>query len=138
MSLRSKARTCALQMLFQWEVGKQDPHTIEEGFWHMTRSEKNTRAFANELFEGAVADAAAVDALLADHIQNWRVERVSVIDRAILRLGAHELRRGKTPPKVVLNESVELAKEFSGEDAGSFINGVLDALWHALPKKKEG
>ena len=136
MSLRHKAREFALQMLFQWEIGRQDPRRIEEGFWRMARAEKTTRALANELFENSVKCAAELDAMVAGHAQNWRLERMAVIDRAILRLAACELRTGKTPPKVVLDEAVELAKSFSSEDAAGFVNGVLDALLKSLPKEQ--
>jgi transcription antitermination protein NusB len=134
MSLRHKARQYALQMLFQWEIGHQEPGRIEDGFWRMAQAEKVTRAFANELFEGVAARAAELDALIAAHAKNWRLERIALIDRAILRLATYELCAGKTPAKVALDEAVELAKTFSSEDAASFINGVLDSLLHALPR----
>ena len=135
MAQRHKAREFALQMLFQWEIGRQDPRRIEEGFWRMARAEKTTRALANEFFESTVAGTAELDTLVAAHAKNWRLERMAVIDRAILRLAACELRAGKTPPKVVLDEAVELAKTFSSQEAASFVNGVLDAVLKSLPKK---
>jgi N utilization substance protein B len=135
MALRHKAREYALQMLFQWEIGRQDPRRIEEGFWRMVRAEKTTRGLANQLFESTVAGTEELDALVAAHSKNWRLERMAVIDRAILRLAACELRTGKTPPKVVLDEAVELAKTFSSQEAASFVNGVLDAVLKSLPKK---
>ena len=131
MALRHKAREFGLQMLFQWEMGKQEPWQIESNFWKNARAEKNTRVFANQLFEGAVAETSALDALIAHHAENWRLERIAAIDRAILRLAAHELRTGKTPHKVVINEAVELAKKFSSEDAAPFINGILDAIYRS-------
>ena len=134
MSLRTKSRECALQMLFQWEIGHQEPSRIEDGFWRMAPAEKRTREFANQLFEGTVASVADLDALVAARLENWRPERLAVIDRAILRLAAYELRQAKTPPKVVLNEGIELAKKFSSEEAARFINGVLDALLRSLRK----
>jgi N utilization substance protein B len=134
MSLRHKAREFAVQMLFQWEIGRQEPSRIKDGFWRMARAEKTTRALANELFDNAVACAGELDALVREHSENWRMERMAVIDRAILRLAASELRTAKTPPKVVLDEAIELAKTFSSQDAASFVNGVLDALLKA-PKK---
>jgi N utilization substance protein B len=121
-------------MLFQWEIGHQEPGRIEDGFWRMAPAEKRTREFANELFEGTVASAGELDALVAARSDNWRPERMAVIDRAILRLAAYELRQAKTPPKVVLNEGIELAKKFSSEDAARFINGVLDGLLRSLRK----
>ena len=135
MPQRRKPRQYALQMLFQWEIGKQDPGRIEDGFWRIARAEKSTRAFADELFESVVKNAPELDALVAQHIDNWRMDRLAVIDRAILRLGVHELRAGTVPRKVVVDEAVELAKAFSSEDAAGFVNGVLDSVLHALPEK---
>jgi N utilization substance protein B len=137
MSLRHKSREYALQMLFQWEIGRQQPSRIEEGFWTVVRAEKASRIFANQLFEGAVAGAAELDTLVAGHAEHWRLERMSVIDRVILRLAALELRSSKTPPKVALNEAVELAKKFSSAEAAPFVNGVLDALLRTLQKKEK-
>lgn len=122
-------------MLFQWDMSPQEPAKLETRFWRGARAAAQTRAFANRLFEGAVADVKALDQLLATHTENWRAERVAAIDRAILRLGAHELKGGETPPKVVLNEAVELAKKFSSEDAGAFVNGILDSVRKALTSK---
>jgi transcription antitermination protein NusB len=135
MPQRHKARQYALQMLFQWEIGRQEPRRIEEGFWRIARAEKSTRDFANDLFEGVVKSAAELDALVSAHTENWRLERIALIDRAILRLGAHELSSGKTPRKVAVDEAVELAKTFSSEDAAGFVNGVLDSVLHALAGK---
>ncbi len=132
MSLRHKAREFALQMLFQWEIGRQQPALVEAGFWKNARAEKTTRAFAKRLFEGAVAEAAALDELVSAHSVDWRLERFAAIDRAILRLAVHELRAGETPPKVVINEAVELAKKFSSAEAAPFINGILDAIHKSL------
>ena len=101
----------------------------------MAKAEKNTRTLANEIFEGSVKACEELDTLVGQHAQNWRLERMSVIDRAILRMAAWELRQGKTPPKVVLNEAVELAKTFSSHEATAFVNGVLDSLLKSSQKK---
>jgi len=135
MSLRRKSREYALQMLFQWEMGKQDPSRIENGFWANTRAQKSTREFANQLFENAAARAAELDPIISTHAKNWRIERMPAIDRAILRLAISELRTMGTPPKVVLNEAVELAKKFSTEEAASFVNGILDAAMKSFAEK---
>jgi N utilization substance protein B len=124
-------------MLFQWEVGGiNPPAALEEGFWLMARAERSTREFANELFEGAAARTPEIDALLASHSKEWRVERMGAIDRAILRLAAYELSAGKTPPKVVINEAVELAKAYSTAEAAPFINGILDSLMKSLKTER--
>lgn len=133
MPLRRKSREYALQMLFQWEMGKQEPARIEEKFWRSARAQESTREFANQLFESAAARAEELDAIIASHTEHWRIERMAAIDRAILRLAIAELRARGTPAKVVLNEAIELAKTFSSEDAASFINGVLDAVMKTPP-----
>lgn len=121
-----------MQMLFQWEMSRQDLSKLEAKFWRGAKAADETRAFANRLFESAAKDVAALDELIAKHTDNWRPERLAAIDRAILRLAIHELRAGETPPKVVLNEAVELAKKFSSDDSGPFVNGVLDACSKSL------
>ena len=138
MAQRHKARECALQMLFQWEIGRQELERIERGFWQIVGADKNMRFFADQLFEGAARNAAELDGEVAALSEHWRPERFAVIDRVILRLAAFELSTKKTPAKVVLNEAVELAKKFSSEDAASFINGILDALVRSGEKKAEG
>ena len=135
MTLRRKSREFALQMLFQWEMSEQEPSRIEANFWKSARAEKNTRVFANQLFEGTVAQVAALDELLGKHTEHWRTERMAAVDRNILRLGAYELRSTDTPAKVILNEAVELAKKFSSEESAPFINGVLDAVAKSLEGK---
>jgi N utilization substance protein B len=127
-----------MQMLFQWDMSRQDPPKLEAKFWRTAKAADNTRAFANKLFEGAAKYADELDALIVQHAQNWRLERMAIIDRAVLRLAIYELRTKETPPKVVLNEAVDLAKKFSSEDAGAFVNGILDAVNKALVEKADG
>lgn len=135
VSLRTKAREFAMQMLFQWDMSEQLPAKLEAKFWRAAKAADSTRQFANELFEGTVKDTAAIDELIVKQAANWRMERLAVIDRAILRLAIFELRAAATPPKVVLNEAVDLAKKFSSEEAGSFVNGILDAVHKSLQPK---
>jgi transcription antitermination protein NusB len=135
MTLRRKSREYALQMLFQWEMGKQEPVRIEDGFWKNARAQKSTREFANQLFENAAARAEELDPIISTHAQHWRIERIAAIDRAILRLALAEMRTTSTPAKVVINEAVELAKKFSSEEASGFINGILDAAAKSFSEK---
>jgi N utilization substance protein B len=121
-----------MQMLFQWDMSQQDFAKLETKFWKAAKAAAQTRAFANQLFEGAAHDAVELDGLIAKLAENWRLERISAIDRAILRLALHEMRATDTPPKVVINEAVELAKKFSSEEAGGFVNGVLDSYRKSL------
>jgi N utilization substance protein B len=135
VALRTKAREFAMQMLFQWDMSRQDAAKLEAKFWRAAKAEDSTRTFANKLFEGASRDADSLDALIVQHAKNWRLERMAIIDRAVLRLAIYELRGGETPHKVVINEAVDLAKKFSSEDAGSFVNGILDAVHKTLLSK---
>ena len=135
MSLRTKAREFAMQMLFQWDMSQQDPTKLEATFWKSAKGADKTREFANRLFEGAAKDVAALDEIIGKHCENWRFERLAAIDRAILRLAIHEMSSSDTPPKVVLNEAIELAKKFSSEESGAFVNGVLDSFHKSLTVK---
>ena len=135
MSLRTKAREFAMQMLFQWDMSQQDPSRLEAKFWKSAKAADATRAFANQLFEGAAKETPALDQIISKHCENWRFERLAAIDRAILRLAIYEMGSSDTPPKVVLNEAVELAKKFSSQESGSFVNGVLDSVHKSLTIK---
>jgi N utilization substance protein B len=137
MTLRRKSREFALQMLFQWDMTRQDAKRIERNFWKSARAEERTRNFANQLFEGAVALAGEIDALVAKLSENWRLDRLATVDRGILRLAISELRLGTAPPKVVIDEALELAKKFSSEESPAFLNGVLDAAYKNLEPKPE-
>ena len=132
MALRTKSREFAMQMLFQWDMSQQDPSRIESNFWKGAKAAAQTRTFANQLFEGASHDATELDEIIATHAAHWKLERISAIDRSILRLAMHEMRATDTPGIVVINEAVDLAKKFSSEDAGGFVNGILDAYRKTL------
>ena len=136
MGLRAKAREYAMQMLFQSEMSPQDPKKLETKFWKSAKASDTTREFANALFEGAAKETAFADEQITKHAVDWKLERIAAIDRAILRLGIYELRRGETPARVVINESVELAKKFSSEDASSFVNAILDIVRKSLVAAK--
>jgi transcription antitermination protein NusB len=131
---RRRAREAALQILYQWDVGRGDvDRAVETFFGHQwpdaQPAPEDVRAFASALARETVARLAAIDALVADTAQHWRPERMAVLDRLILRLAVCELMRDvDTPPAVVINEALELARTFSTEDAVKFINGMLDAI----------
>src|SRR4030095_8878747 len=133
-SLRTKAREFAMQMLFQWEMHPQEARKLEKKFWRGASASEDTEIFANELFEGASRRAKESDAVISRHCQNWRFDRLAAIDRAILPLAIHEMLAGNLPHKVIINEAVELAKKFSGDDSGRFVNGVLDAVSKVHPR----
>jgi len=132
MTLRRKSRIFALQMLFEWDMTRQDPARVEKLFWRSAPATASTRDFANQLFEGAVKQVDTLDELAAKFAENWRLERIAAIDRNILRLAIYELRAATAPSNVVINEALELAKKFSSARAPSFLNGVLDAVRRSL------
>jgi len=124
-----------MQMLFQWDMSQQEFARLESRFWKSAKAADKTRAFANQLFEGAAKDVAGLDEIIGKHCENWRFERLAAIDRAILRLAIHEMKAAETPAKVVLNEAVDLAKKYSSEESGGFVNGVLDSIHKSLQTK---
>lgn len=132
MTLRHKSREFALQMLFEWDMTRQAPARVEKLFWKSARAADSTRKFANQLFEGTVAEAASIDPLVEKLAENWRLDRLAAVDRSILRLAIYELRFGTAPPKVVIDEALELAKKFSSAEAPAFLNGILDAAFKSL------
>jgi N utilization substance protein B len=134
MTLRRKSREFALQMLFEWDMAQQKPKQIEQNFWKMARAADSTRKFADQLFEGAAAQADVNDKLIAELSENWRFERLAAVDRNILRLAIYEFKSGTAPPNVVIDEALELAKKFSSAESPAFLNGILDAA----QKKLEG
>jgi transcription antitermination protein NusB len=132
MTLRRKSREFALQMLFEWDMTRQKPARVEQHFWKTARAAEETREFAQQLFEGAVSQVEATDALVSELSENWRLDRLAAVDRNILRLAVYELRCGTAPAKVVIDEALELAKKFSSAEAPAFVNGVLDAAGKRL------
>jgi transcription antitermination protein NusB len=127
MTLRRKSREFALQMLFEWDMTRQEPARVEQLFWKSARAAVSTREFADKLFEGSVAKSGEIDQLVEKLADHWRLERLAAVDRSILRLAIYELRSGTAPPKVVIVEALELAKKFSSAEAPAFLNGILDA-----------
>ena len=134
---RHRARQVALQMLYQWEVGRLDmadvrrsrPAEPEAALPHALQ------AFAERLAEGTATSIATIDPLISDAASSWRIERMNVVDRLILRLAVHEFLEEKdTPANVIINEALELARSFSSDDAVAFVNGVLDAIRRKLER----
>ena len=137
---RHRAREAALQMLYQWEVGRASAQEAVVTYWPARESEQpvadETRTFANALMRGTIERVKDADELIAAHARNWRVERMAIIDRLVLRLAIYELlTEPDTPAKVIINEALELARTFSGEEPVPFINGILDAVRKTLDRE---
>ena len=136
MRNRSKSREYALQMLYQMDIRRTPSGETPDAFWPFHDPPAEVKAFANQLFSGTVEHLPEIDALIARHADNWDMKRMAVIDRNILRLGAFELLYlADVPPKVCINEAIELAKHFGDTESGKFVNGILDAIHkaHARP-----
>jgi N utilization substance protein B len=128
----------ALQMLYQWEIGRLSMLEIRQAFWDSADrpAPEEVRAFALGLAEGVVAHVQELDPIIVDAADNWRLERMNVVDRLVLRLATYELLHELgTPARVVINEALELARTFSGDDAVRFVNGVLDAIRRTLQRE---
>lgn len=120
-------------MLYQWEVGQHDVEEVLRTFWSADlpgagETPENVRAFAEQLVRATVGNLERIDPLISATAEHWRISRMAAIDRLILRLAISEFLTGDTPRNVVINEALELAKTFSGDDSAKFINGILDAV----------
>jgi len=128
MPSRRLARELALQALFSVEIGHRDPAEVLDEYL-ATRAQGDHRLFVKDLVLGTLEHMHESDATVGPLLQGWTIERLPTIDRLLLRMGTFELRHRPTTPKpVVINEAVELAKRFSTEDSGRFVNGVLSAI----------
>jgi N utilization substance protein B len=131
---RHRARESALQILYQWEIGRGDVDAAAETFFTLQWPDEDPppeelRTFATMLARTTVETLGAIDPLIAETAERWRPERMAVIDRLIMRMAICELLRDKsTPGVVVINEALELARTFSTEESVKFINGMLDAI----------
>jgi transcription antitermination protein NusB len=129
MPSRRKSRELALQMLFQWDLGRHSIEQVKKTFLGPRKLDEETARFARELFEGTVREAPALDVQVRSHSQHWRLERMAAVDRNIIRLALYELfHLRENPPAVVINEALELARRFSTADSVEFVNGVLEGV----------
>jgi transcription antitermination protein NusB len=129
MGTRRKARELAVQLLYQHDLAKMDPEEGMRLFWEYFPVDMEAREFCTQLVLGTLDRLAVIDDLLSEASENWSLNRMSVVDRNILRLATYELvDRPEIPPSVSLNEAIEIAKKYSSPDAAVFINGVLDRV----------
>jgi N utilization substance protein B len=136
MGTRRKSRELCLQMLFQWDMGKESPEQVRKTFWaERDEVDEETRGFADDIFRVAVDRQPQIDELIQKHAQNWRMDRMAAVDRNVLRAGVAEfLGHHETPRPVVINEALEIARKFSAPESVQFINGVLDSVGKELNK----
>lgn len=130
---RHRARQAAVQMLYQCEVGQHDIEEVVRTFWSanlpgLEGAPESVRTFAEQLVRMTQANLGKIDPLIVETAEHWRLSRMAALDRIILRLAIAEFLDGSTPRNVVINEALELAKTFSGEESVKFVNGILDAV----------
>ena len=140
MGTRRKSRELTMQMLFQGDLGKQTPDEVRGLFWTSRDDvDAETRGFAEDLYRVATVRREEIDALIESHAQNWRLERMAVVDRNVLRTAIAEmLGYPKTPAAIVINESLEIARRYAAPESVNFLNGVLDAIARSVLKQRLG
>lgn len=133
MGKRTRARECAFQILYQWDVTREPMDRVCGLYWQVRTTTEETRARAEQLARGTARAAGELDAKITAAAHNWRFDRIAGVDKSILRMAAYELaHEPHTPASVVIDEAVELAKRFGEKDSPAFVNGVLDAVRRAL------
>jgi len=138
MRLRSKAREVALHLLYQVEFSKTDYHKAFQAYLENHPQRQEVVDFSLSLIEGVIKNLNFIDGLIKKSVKNWEIERMAVIDRNILRIACWELYFiEEIPPKVSINEAIELAKRFGDLDSPRFVNGVLDKIYKTETKKGE-
>ena len=138
MGSRRKARESALQMLFAADVAGTRGDELARGFWsELADGELDTgaREFATRLALGALANLAVVDDRIRSRAEHWRITRMALVDRNVLRLAVYEFLHETTPRTVIINEALEIARRFSTYEATQFINGILDAIKRDLDQE---
>ena len=132
-----KSRVCALQMLYQWDIGKEAPEHVKETYWREV-SAQTPREYADLLFDAVTKESDQLDDIIARHLKRWKIARLTAVDRNLLRLAITEFRHSpETPGPLVINEALEVARLFSGDGSIEFLNGVLDSVFKAQDYKEE-
>jgi N utilization substance protein B len=136
MGNRRKARESALQILFQLEFNDLTPQEASGQYWKGKREPREIREYADWLVEGVLAGRTDLDEIIQESSQNWRIERMAVVDRNILRMAVFEFLNEKhIAPAIIINEAIEIAKKYGGREAATFVNGVLDSIRKKLDTK---
>lgn len=137
MRKRTQAREFALQILYQQDLNPEDRENPLRSFWETNPVPPEVREYAERIVQGTLLHLAEIDALLSKYAEHWELHRMAVVDRNILRFSTYELLYVEdVPPKVIINEAVNIAKKFSQEESGKFVNGILDKIAHAESRRK--
>lgn len=142
MPARHRSRQRAIQVLYQADIRNQPVETALADFYNTLYSEENEEQpisdpFMETLARGTEEQRATLDATISAKSEHWRIERMPIVDRNILRMAVYEMQFVKTPPPVVIDEAIELARQFSSDESVPFINGVLDAIHRSAEKSAD-
>lgn len=138
MGQRRKARESALQILYQLEFDTAEPDQAVRAFWRKKRVPEATKEYTRWLVHGILDHREELDEAIQKISRHWRIARMGLVDRNILRLAAFELLYAQpTAPAIIINEAIEIAKKFSGPEAATFVNGILDALRRGIQAVSE-
>lgn len=138
MKKRTRARELALQFLYQADLVQKQVEEADE-FLRSEERDAETRRFAQRLIKGVLEGRDAIDEIIQQVAQNWNISRMAVVDRNVLRLATHELLNCEDiPPKVAINEAIEIGKRYSTQNSGAFINGILDKIMNRTVKAAGG
>ena len=132
MSSRRKLRELTLQLLFQEDLTHSSPEEILDVYLKEHPGSSESYEFAEVLFRKSLENRTQIDDLIRRHARNWRLERMAVVDRNILRMAVSEFLYTETPKVVVIDEAIEIARRYSTEDSSEFVNGILDAIREEL------
>lgn len=136
MRKRTRAREFALKALYQTEMTKENCKDSLNIFWTDHKAEEDVKEFATQLVSGTIENLKKIDETIARHTDNWEISRIARVDRNILRLATYELMfRDDIPPKVSINEAVDIAKKYGDVESGNFVNGVLDSIKGDIDKR---
>jgi N utilization substance protein B len=128
MGYRRKAREYALQMLYQYDLSRGSEQLLD-GYWRGKEITEDVKEFSNSIVEGVIKNLSMIDNKISQSASNWSIERMAAVDRNILRMATYELLFvNDIPAKVTLNEAIEIAKRYGGDDSGAFVNGILDRI----------
>lgn len=130
MRKRTKARECALKILYQIDITKDDYKNSLKGFWEgKPKAEESVKEFTIQLVKGVAGNIEKIDKAISEYATNWHIDRMAVIDRNVLRMATFELLYlDDIPPKVSINEAIDIAKKYGDKDSGKFVNGILDKI----------
>jgi transcription antitermination factor NusB len=139
MRKRTQSRECALKILYQAELTRRKIHLAAEKFWdEFEEIDENIKTFTSRITSGIEKNFDEIDSKISEHATNWQLKRMAVIDRNVLRIGVFELlHTTDIPPKVTINEAVELAKKYGDLESSKFVNGILDKI-HKLDIEPKG